>query len=81
VNRRSLSQTLLELLDTLAPTDVAAAGLRVARVDLDLPLEVRLAGTTDRPELLADVPRWRWRTVFDDVPSRAVVKVVRGWTS
>jgi hypothetical protein len=46
-----------------------------------LPLEVRFAGTAEQPELLADVPRWRWRTVFDDVPSRLVVDVGRGWPS
>jgi hypothetical protein len=77
MTRRLLSDTLVELLEALQPADAATAGVRLSRVALDLPFEVRLAGTAERPELLADLPRWRWRTFFDDEPSRLAISVAR----
>lgn len=76
--RRPLAETLLELLESFQPADGAAASVGVRAVDLDLPFEVRLAGTPEEPELLADLPRWRWRTFFDDEPSRFSLSIGQG---
>ena len=67
VPRRPLGDTLVELLEGLVPDRAAAGGIRVARVKLDLPLEVKLAGDGT---LLGNVRRWRWPTDFDERPSR-----------
>jgi hypothetical protein len=77
VSRRLLADTLVELLEALEPAEAATAGVRLSRVALELPFEVRLAGTAEQPEVLADLPRWRWRTFFDDEPSRFSVSVAR----
>ena len=76
--RRPFAETLLELLESFQPAGAAATSVRIRAVDLDLPFEVRLAGTLEEPELLADLPRWRWRTFFDDEPSRLSLSIVRG---
>ena len=77
MSRRLLSDTLAELLLGLEPAEARTAGLKLTHVALELPFEVRLAGTADEPELLADLPRWRWRTFFDDEPSRFSISVGR----
>jgi len=76
--RRPFAETLLELLESFQPADDAAVGLGVRAVGLDLPFDQRLAGTPEEPELLADLPRWRWRTYFDDEPSRLTLSIGRG---
>lgn len=68
--RRPLAETLVEMLDTMGPIRVGAAGLRISSIALDLPLEVLLTGPDDDPVLLANHPRWRWTTDFDERPGR-----------
>jgi hypothetical protein len=71
VPRRPLAETLVEVVDALAPPP--AGGLRVTSVGLELPLELQLRPGPQGPELLGELPRWRWRTVFDERPGRVRV--------
>jgi hypothetical protein len=66
--RRALWETLANLAEAVQPA--AGAGLRVHAVHLDLPIEVALVRTGADWDLLADLPRWRWRGGFDEQPSR-----------
>jgi hypothetical protein len=67
--RLPLATTLTDLLGGVVATPDAGA-VRVTRVAFDLPLEVRLQAGEEGPELLANVPRWRWTTDFDARPGR-----------
>ena len=67
MSRLPLADTLVELLEGLTP---GGGSIRVDRVMFDLPLEVALHGTAEEPELLANLPRWRWPTDFDARPGR-----------
>ena len=70
MRRRPLWETLVELLDVAVPAAGATAALRVTGLYLDVPLEVALGRTGDGPELLGDLPRWRWTTEFDNRQGR-----------
>jgi len=72
---RPLSEMLLELATGLTGTDVGGPALAVSRLELDLPIEVSVRPAEPVPELLADLPRWRWSTPFDQVPSRMRVRL------
>jgi hypothetical protein len=65
--RRPLADTLVELLESVVPARAAAGGIRVRDVELGLPLEVGLGANG---ELLGNVRRWRWPTIYDERPSR-----------
>jgi len=69
--RRPLADTLVELLESLVPVRAAEAGIRVADVALELPLEIKVG---PGGELLANPPRWRWTTDFDERPSRIAAR-------
>lgn len=66
MTRIPLADTLTDVLGAVLPSAELAAPVRVTSVSFDLPLEVSLAG----PELLANLPRWRWTTDFDSRPGR-----------
>jgi hypothetical protein len=68
--RRTLSETLVELAESTQPLPEIAPWLRVTGLTLDLPIEIALRRLAGEAELLADAPRWRWRTPFDEVPGR-----------
>jgi hypothetical protein len=63
--RRPLWETLVELVEAVRPAPEAAEGITVRSVRMDLPIEVQVRQAADGPELLADLPSWRWSTVFD----------------
>lgn len=65
--RPELWATLAALMDSLQPP---GAGLRLDRVELDLPLELALRGRGDAARVLGSPPRWRWPTAFDARPAR-----------
>lgn len=69
--RRPLADTLVELLDGLAPARAAEAGVRVSDMRFELPLEVAFAPDGS---LLGNVRRWRWPTDFDERPSRLAAR-------
>lgn len=74
--RRPLAETLVEIVGALAPEESREGLVRVRGLRLDLPVEVALgrsSGEDQAPELLADVPSWRWQTAFDLLVSRLVV--------
>jgi hypothetical protein len=76
--RRPLWETLLELVDAVRPAGAGAAGVRVTGLSVDVPLEVTLHRTADGVELLANLPRWRWETDFDQRGGRMRVEC-REW--
>ena len=76
--RRTFAQTLIDLAEATQPAPEIAEWIRVTELSVDLPIEmamhrVEVKGKGDGEgelEFLADVPRWRWRTPFDETPSR-----------
>ncbi len=66
--RQPLAEMLVDLIGAVSPD--CKSGLRVTSVLLDLPVEIRLLQSGDEFILLADLPRWRWATDFDEVRSR-----------
>ncbi len=74
--RRPLAETLVEIVGALAPEESRDGEVRVRGLRLDLPVEVALgdgSGPDAAGELLADLPSWRWRTLFDHPLSRLVL--------
>jgi len=74
--RRPLAETLVEIVGALAPEESRDGEVRVRGLLLDLPVEVALGDGSGRDgagELLADLPSWRWRTLFDHPLSRLVL--------
>jgi hypothetical protein len=63
-----------DLCDGLLASSPAPA-LRVRELVLDLPVEVALEEGVAGSVLAADVPRWRWRTDFDQRVSRLRVRI------
>jgi hypothetical protein len=69
MHRRSLADTLTDLASgALAAHDVPV--VRTRRLEISVPLEVWIRSGRREIEILADLPLWRWRTVFDQTPSR-----------
>ena len=73
--RRPLADTLVDLVESMTPVRAGAAGVRVSSLAIDLPLEVLLTGPADDPVLLANHPRWRWVTEFDDFSGRLAAQI------
>jgi hypothetical protein len=74
--RRALAELLSELADSAAAfADVAGAmPVRARSLSLSLPIDLRLVGTAEEPEIIADVPLFRTRTDFDPDPARLEVE-------
>jgi hypothetical protein len=70
MRRRALSDVVTELATSVQPEPAAKDLIRVTGLDLDLPVEIELIRQDGELLLLADLPRWRWRSVFDRGPSR-----------
>ena len=70
MNRRPLGEMLCEIMESVRPDAESSPGLRIPKVEVDLPIEAALIRGSEGPELLADLPRWRWRSVFDREPGR-----------
>jgi hypothetical protein len=70
-----LGQTLADIAaDALDAGSEAAAVVRVTMVELDLPLDIRVAIDPDGPVLVGDVPLFRLRTAFDPPPAQLCVR-------
>jgi hypothetical protein len=78
--RRALWEMLCDAIGSVSPQGAEADLLRVTRVFLDLPVEVTLRGKGDDLEVLADVPRWRLATVFDEPKGRLQILAVEDAT-
>ena len=57
--QRELSQTLMELIESLQPPP--ESGLIITEAEMDIPLETGSAIYKDRMIFLGDVPHSRWK--------------------
>jgi len=67
--RRALWETVTELVESVSPANEGGVAVRVTSLSLDVPIEMLLRRVADAPEgveLLGDLPRWRWTTLFDE---------------
>jgi hypothetical protein len=77
--RRSLADSVAGLAHDLTPRPLA--GLRVTRLEAEVPFEMVIGGLRERGEpggldVRGDIPTWRWRTAFDRPPGRLTVRFV-----
>jgi hypothetical protein len=70
MERRSLALMLEEVAGALLVARQAGFAVHARSITLDLPIEVRFRPEVESGTLLADVPVWRWRTIFDQPISR-----------
>ncbi len=68
--RPTFAQTLVDLAAATQPAPEIAAWLRVTELTIDMPLEMAMRRGEGETDFLAHAPRWRWRTTFDELPSR-----------
>lgn len=68
--RRSLAETLTGLAEAMSPAPEIQEWIRVTSLTMDVPIEIAMHGQTENAELFANPPQWRWRTPFDEIPSR-----------
>jgi hypothetical protein len=70
MKRRALADLVTEMAARVQPEPKAQGLIRVTALDLDLPVEIELYRLDDEFVLLADLPRWRWGSIFDREPGR-----------
>jgi hypothetical protein len=74
MQRRQLSKMLVDVAQGVLAARGRDVGVHAERVQLALPVEIRLIPTAEgMPVLAGDLPVWRWRTVFDQTPNRLSV--------
>ena len=66
---RPLGDMLTEVLGAVAAAGNDTVKVRTRRLELTLPIEVSLQEIDGETTFIADLPVWRWRTVFDTRPS------------
>ena len=76
--KRPFSEALRELVGAVQPAGIGDELIRVDSVYFDLPIEVALRRKGEETEFLGDLPKWRWRTVFDPPPGRMRVRCYLG---
>ncbi len=64
--QRPLGDMLTEVLGVVGNGKLP---VRTRRLELTLPIEVSLQEVDGETTFIADLPRWRWRTIFDRRPS------------
>lgn len=70
MRRRPLHALVTEIAAAVEPDSARHPGLRVVRLELDLPLEVEVRREEGELTVAAELPRWRWRSYFDRDPGR-----------
>jgi hypothetical protein len=71
MQRRQLSEMLVDVTQGVLAARAEGVGVHAERIQLALPVEIRLIQTAAGILVLAgDLPIWRWRTVFDQTPNR-----------
>jgi len=73
--RRPLADVVGDLAGAVRPDPLREPGLRVTRLDYDVPVEVALGRLDGGLVLIADLPRWRWRSDFDREPGRLALRL------
>jgi hypothetical protein len=68
--RHTFAETLVDLVQATQPAPEIAEWLRVTELFIDMPIEMAVRREGDETEFFAHAPRWRWRTPFDEIPSR-----------
>lgn len=69
MGQRPLGDMLTEVLDVMGAVGNQNLQVRTKRVELTLPIEVSLREIDGETAFIADLPAWRWRTIFDRQPS------------
>ena len=72
--QRELSQTLMELIESLQPPP--ESGLIITEAEMDIPLETGSAIYKDRMIFLGDVPHSRWKAGFLPPVTTSKIRVV-----
>jgi len=67
--QRPLGDMLTEVLSALGAVRNETLQVRARSLELTLPIEVSLRETAGETTFIADLPVWRWRTIFDRQPS------------
>ena len=67
---RPLAEMLTDVLKAVETAGTAGLQVRARQVDLTLPVEIWLRDIGGESTFIADLPVWRWRTDFDQRPSR-----------
>ncbi len=76
--RRQFSEMLVDLAAAALPFGEAESMLRVTSLALDVPVEMLLRRTASEPELLGDVPNWRWQTGWEAPRGRLRIRWEEG---
>lgn len=67
---RPLAEMLTDVARAFEAARSEGAQMRVRSLEMTLPIEVWLRDIGEETTFIADVPVWRWRTEFDQPPSR-----------
>jgi hypothetical protein len=67
--QRPLGDMLTEVLGAVSVVGQQTSAVRTKRLELTLPIEVSLQEVDGEITFIADLPGWRWRTIFDRRPS------------
>jgi hypothetical protein len=73
--RRELWETLVELIEAIVPLADQMAPLYVTGLTLDLPIDLSMKAGREGLVIYADLPRWRWSTVFDAPTGRMHLQI------
>ena len=71
---RPLSEMLTDVQTATGLMPESGENVRIRNFEMTLPLEVWLDEQNGEMRLLGDLPVWRWRTVFDQTPSRLQIR-------
>ena len=67
--QRPLGDMLTEVLGAVGSAGNETLRVRTKRLELTLPIEVSLQDIDGETTFIADLPVWRWRTIFERPPS------------
>ncbi len=76
--RHDLASTLIDIADAALAARASLSALYARRVEMELPLQITWRDDVNGTTLYAHLPSWRWRTVFDQTPSRVRVTWYEG---
>lgn len=62
---RPLANMLTDVVGSLLDLDLDHGAVRATRVELMLPIDVKLRRSNDELVFFADIPAWRWRCDWD----------------